>query len=581
MMMMDVDAERALAAGKPANPFRRLLFKPAPFTASRVHVVRAAHLTRRTNSVAEEPPLLEHFLHRAALQPYAAMLRDECPLPARCRVVFSQALHFEGMGGRREEETLLVDAADVDDARCDGPLALVVCTVVPSTEARRTYAERLEARPVGAAAGSGVNANDQPTVTGVRARGMKTLAERMAALSLTNEQRARLPPLRQALPGGADSVYAALAPADLTALEQLQFDAERSTMDELTRWRVATVVTQSYHLAMRVRGYARAEFVRLCGTRLLVRERAYYLVGNDVPARLIDDALRPPVELQRFEEAQRKEAVAQRAFGVPPVPLEGAHERSEDDDGDDRPASAQAAPPVLVLQPTAAPVLQAQPAKPVIVDNYRAPHLLDLLRTTLHMDTADEDQVDIEELEMSANHRLRVLGTMADLALADADATLEQLALTNQVSVEDREIAATYPHGKLAPRTARRDDAPGVRSFATPSAYAALGLGMLCVAVRAERALLDWLQYTEALLAARRMTQAEIREHLAGIVRFVAQTDEPDARTEPLVARLVDALRVKMRRHKVERVLQRIADDSAAAPEAPVELVESDNEIIL
>jgi len=544
------------------NPamFRRFLFKEAPFTPPRIHIVREAFMNRLGVSTADEPTLLEHFIDRAALTPYEQVLREDCPLPPRCRVLFNAALHWLGQSGRRERPTLLFDAADIDalsPAASSAAAAVVVCSIDPNIEARRVYAERLGHVPIAATTMSGPSVNDEQLMRNDALRvSPNELADRLAALNLNTEQRSHLSALDKAVPGGSRIAYVALQATDRCALDQLLLDAENSSIDELTRWRLTTVAARSYHLSLRVVGFVRLDFVRLCATTILrVRGRSYYLLGNDALARTPASALVPPGVLLPFSGSRlRDQWPTQSSDNV----LQGG---APDESAAVVPNEGAAASTTTV--PTQS---QATRAPSLIVEHYRAPHLLDMLRTVLHMDTADEDRVDIEELEMSANHRLRVLGTMADLALADPDATMEQLALSNKVTVEDRDIAAQYPRGYLAPRCVSYDDAPGLRSVATPTAYAALGLGMLCVAVRCDRQLLDWLQYTEALLGARRMTRAEIGEHLDGIVEFVRHTEEPDPLGEPLVAKLVAELRAKMRRHRVDRVMEKIAADAPPPP---------------
>lgn len=615
------------------NIFLRQIFKPHKFGVPRAHVVREAFTNRRATSTADDLPLLEHFVNRSVLGIYAKLLRDDCPLPSQCsRVLFSQALHWEGMGGRRENETLLFETTDVEsDAATTAAAhsgysqptlaAVVVCTIIPSLEARRSYTERLDFLPLGAAAASGTSGNDEPLLRRVpknappaMTSNENLLVDKLSELALSGERSERLATLRQVLPGASDSIFVALERADQVGQEQMLLDAEKSSIDELTRWRIATIVTRSFFFAFRVRGFVRLDYVRLCAQLHTVRGRSYYLLGDDVPTRSVNTVLAPPAELLRYEEelAVRRNTTLMLGGGgdattsttttaAPPVvevsdgedveklalPQPVVHIADDDDDGDvalsqstntNTQHQQQQRQPLPSRQSTSTIAPGAHPPTGIVVDNYRPPHLLDLLRTVLHIDTADDDVVDIEELEMSANHRLRVLATMADLALADPDASLEQLALTNQVSVADREIAAHYPHGYLAPRTASYAGAPGLRSFATPRAYAALGLGMLCVAVRNDTDLFSWLQYTEALLGARSMTRAEIDEHLTGISEFVEQTDEPDPVSEPLLATLITQIRRKMRQHKVERVLQRIAadgEDESSADEDDDESVEA------
>jgi hypothetical protein len=561
------------------GPLRRFVFKPSGFELTRAELVHNAFSERRQTQTADEPTLVEHFLDYDRVQRFILLMREECPIPGDCAALVNAVLNWEGTGYRSDHQMVLLRGEEIDKPGGVPVIAGITCSIVLKHEARRNYNERLHFLPIGAATASGVSIGNEPLVNNRKGAPPNELALAIAKLNLAPDKKARLGTLRAALPNAADSAYVALESGDPIACEQLLTDAERSAIDELTRWRMSVIQTQSFHVSMRLYGYVRRDFVRLCCPTTSVRGKKYYFVNNTLFVNRPEVAIRPVPELIEFDTRQHQ---APQFYAPRPV-RQPSPELTLGNDDDDGPALnlRSDSPPLQVrsepLPPT--PVV-VEVRRPAIANTYREPHLLDLLRTVLHMDATGEDKVDIEELEFTANHRLRVLGTMAALALADPNVTLAQLEKSGQVSVEDREVVAQYPRGYLAPRRVKYEGAPGLRSIATYDAYAALGLGVLCVAVRNEPQLIEWLQYTEALFANRqqRATEREIREHLDGVVEFIKNTEEPDPESEPLVAELVKALRFKLSKYKVERVHQQIVNDM---DDIEAEELESSEDLII
>jgi hypothetical protein len=135
--------------------------------------------------------------------------------------------------------------------------------------------------------------------------------------------------------------------------------------------------------------------------------------------------------------------------------------------------------------------------------------------------------IDVDEADRSARHLLRTLFVLC----AYCETT------DGQVTAEDASIAEAYPRGFLAPQIVSYEGAPGMRSRATHADYAALGLGILCIAVMhggSDDSMLRWLLYAETLrLKARMLDAHNIQDHIEGVEAFARATAAPDVDAHP------------------------------------------------
>ena len=522
----------------------RHIFQPRALSRGRADIIQSSMTDRKGAHIADDITLVQHYLRVKTVDSYAALVLEKQSVPPRAKQLVSAALLWN-VGTHTCDDLLIVPASAVDDLTAPAMFVLLNVIVEPNDESRRCYQSTVIGVPLVALSDIGTYGNTKPITTNQPFGKKRATDARPPMPALSGEQQTRFDTLSSALPDSAAAIYGALAEQNQMTLELLLMAAERSTLDPLTRWRLATVVSNAYHVTMRACGYARTDFIRVCAQPVLVRGVKHYFVDRACLAACIDDVLWPPAALRCLAEFAPPDdtPVAAGTLRVGGVAIDSATHANDDDAvfissddesiGDVAPRR-QVAP---LLPPPAAPL-------GLITDTYRAPHILDLLRTELHMDTAGEDEADIEEVEGAAKHRMRTLFTIFDIALGESGGCdREALMRDSKISRDDLAVAEWYPYGYAAVARATYPGAPGLRSRARAASYAALGLGVLCIVVRQRPQLLEWLFYVETLLMGAKQRHVDRTRHLDGISRFVAHTAEPDVDDENLLARLVAELR--------------------------------------
>jgi len=560
---------------------------------SRVDIIRSAFVERGQLAVADDPSLLPYYLRLEETQKFITVYFEKQRLPDDVQPLINHALLW--LAGRRPiNETYLLSAADVDGATT-AVVGLTNCVVEANVEALRCYDALLAGNPIGPLGSIGLYANNEPLRNDTKRLAKRRETEERpitgaGTLALSPEKQTRFDKLKQLLPTSADILYEALCRKHHVTLELLLLAAENSQLDPKTRWQMATIITKSFELGVRMRGFVRTDFIRMCAIPIRIRGVHYYYLGADCLRKSLDGALLPPIRVYTINEAALPVAATRQYQDIDDdvddkasqlVVADANHARASIEHDEcmrvveyvDEPAEQEAQQQCVFLPPS---LPHAASSNFTIADNTprRTEHLLDLLRTQVHLDTSSDDLADIDEIENAAKHRFRVLMTVYDLALGDADGSDEAAMLAaGRVTKEDMTVLSYYPRGYHAPFPCHYAGAPGLRAFASHAAYAAMGLGILCIVVRAQPLLQYWLLYAEGLLLGNKKSTAEVQHHLSGVAQFISHTAEPDATEERKLSELVIELRESIERKlplgwrekiKVLHNLSRTEDTDAA-----------------
>ena len=392
-------------------------------------------------------------------------------------------------------ETLVLRRADVE--RCAQLLCVATLRIDPSVEAMRCYAERFGAVPLAAMAGYAYRCGEPLSSAGHTAkRARSTSATTRVARLSDGERYVRNVLFGERLAGSTGhQLYDVLQNSRPVSLEMVAFELQELDNDderrdsqarrerEMCRWRVAVVASRSFQITMRLCGYV---------SRATVERSAVLIDANHY--------LLPMRALAASAEAARAELDADEQYGGTSVVSALVDDEAASSESSEAPLAE-----LGLEQEAAAPRHHVAP--PV-----QTPHELDRL------EALQLDGLTRYECDRSARDRLSVL--LSVCAFYERPDEFERMPNATHVH--------RYPRGPGAPVRIARANAPGLLARASSEDYAALGLGMLCVAAHAIDELAQWLLYAEALLARqRRSTPAQIDAHVCGVERALARCAEP------------------------------------------------------